>query len=382
MPDQRIPAIATHQQARRIVVTVILLASLSAVAAWLLYALRGVLLLLIFTIIFCYLIVPLVDLVQRLGTAKPRMPRSLAITIVYLLLIGLIAFALDYAVPLLSEQLSAFWDNMPSYARQLDQYVRSLETLPNRYRLPMGWRQPLMDWIDTTRADLVDWLKSIVAKTFLMARFLPWLVLIPVIGFFFLKDAKSLSEKFLMTLPEVDLRYRLAVFLKDVSETLTSYIRAQLIACVLVGVIEGLGLWALGLRYALLFGVAAGVFEVIPVVGPAVLGLLAFFVASFHSWQSALIIAGFLAAFRLVHDYFTYPRLISAGVEIHPLAVILAVLCGAELGGVMGIFLSVPIVALLIVCWRHWRDLQLGRANPILAPDGKQITESLIVEES
>lgn len=354
-----------------------------AIIVWLLYALRAVLLLLAFSVIFCYLIAPLVDLVERplrFRNSGWRMPRALAISIVYLLLIGVIVLAMDWVVPLLSEQISTFWENMPGYARQLDQYVKSLESLPNRYRLPAGWRQSLIDWIGTTKLDVVQWVRLITNSLVRLALALPWLILIPVIGFFFLKDAKNISQKFLLSLPEADMRYRLTVFLKEVSQTLAAYVRAQLIACLLVGVIEGAGLWLLGLRYPLVFGVAAGLFEFVPIVGPAVLGGTAILVASFHSWQSALIIAGFLTLYRIIHDYVIYPRLLSEGVEIHPVAVILAVLCGAELGGVTGVFLSVPIVALLIVCWRHWRDLRLDRANLILAPDGKQVVETLIVE--
>lgn len=382
MPNPGNPSAVDLDRVRRIVVTVVLFVAASVIIAWLLYALRAVLLLLTFTVIFCYLIAPLVDLLERrVRFGSWSMPRTVAISIVYLLLIGVIVLAMDWIVPLLSEQLSAFWDNMPNYARQLDLYVKSLEALPNRYRLPPGWRQSLVDWIGTTKFGVVEWLTTIINKTLRVALFLPWVILIPVIGFFFLKDAKAISEKFLVSLPEADMRYRLTVFLKDVSETLAAYIRAQLIACVLVGLIEGTGLWAFGLSYPLVFAVAAGLLEFVPVVGPAILGLTVFLVASFHSWQSALIIAGFLAGYRIIHDYVIYPRLISAGVEIHPVAVILAVLCGAELGGVTGVFLSVPVVALLIVCWRHWRDLKLDRAHTILAPNGEQIIESLIAEE-
>jgi predicted PurR-regulated permease PerM len=383
MPDHEKQIQADLERVGRIALRVVLLIVALAVIAWLLYALRAVLLLLAFSVIFCYLLAPLVDLVERPLRFKNsgwRMPRALAISIVYLLLIGLIVLAMDWVVPLLSEQISTFWDNMPGYARQLDQYVKSLESLPNRYRLPPGWRQSVMDWISTTKLDVVQWVRVIANSLVRLALALPWLILIPVIAFFFLKDAKDLSQKFLLSLPEADMRYRLAIFLKEVSQTLAAYVRAQLIACVLVGVIEGVGLWLLGLRYPLLFGVAAGLFEFVPIVGPVVLGVTAILVASFHSWQSALIIASFLAIYRVIHDYVIYPRLLSEGVEIHPVAVILAVLCGAELGGVTGVFLSVPIVALLIVCWRHWRDLRLDRANLILSPDGKQMVESLIVE--
>ncbi len=353
---------------RRIVLQIISLVIATIAIAWLLYALRAILLLLAFTAIFCYLIAPLVDFIEgslRIGRFRLRVPHSVAIIIVYLLLGGGIALALDRVGPLLSEQLSAFTENMPNYARQLDQYTRQLATLPTRYRLPASLRQSLTDGINMTIVNLVDWLRAIVLRTVRLTPYLLWLVLIPVLGFFFLKDAGAISRRFLSTLPAADLRYRVTIFLKDVSETLAAYIRAQLLACLLVGVIEGLGLWLLGLPYPLVFAVAAGAFEFVPVVGPLVIGTIAVLVASFHSWNEALKVFAFLAIFRLVHDYLIYPRLISQGIELHPVVVILAVLGGAELGGITGVFLSVPVAALLIVCWRHWRDLQSDREpNP------------------
>ncbi|MGH9801148.1 MAG: AI-2E family transporter [Blastocatellia bacterium] len=346
---------------RRIVLTVVLFVAASIVAAWLIYTLRLVVLLLAFTAIFCYLIAPLVDFVERPFKLGWKLPRALAIAIVYLLLIGGIVLSADYVIPRLSDQISTLSDNVPAYAQQLDQYAKSVEKLPSRYRLPQSWRQPLLDWLVVFQQGVVEWLKAIVGRTLRLGLFLPWLILIPVLGFFFLKDAKTLSNRFLSSLPEADMRYRLTVFLRDVSETLAAYIRAQLMACALVGVIEGTGLWLLGVSYPLIFAVAAAILEFVPVVGPLTLGAVAVLVASFHSLQSALIVAVFLVVFRIIHDYVVYPRLIGAEVEIHPLAVILAVICGAELGGVTGIFLSVPVVALLIVCWRHWRDLTADR---------------------
>jgi hypothetical protein len=177
------------------------------------------------------------------------------------------------------------------------------------------------------------------------------------------------------------LRYRVTIFIKDVSATLAGYIRAQLIAGVIVGVIQGVGLWLLGVPYALVLAVVAGVLEFVPVIGPLVLGIIAALVASFDSWHAALLVVGFLALFRLIHDYVIYPRLISQGVEIHPVVVILAVLSGAELGGVTGVFLSVPLAALLLVCWRHWRDLRLDRSSQLVRPAAEPLLESILIKE-
>lgn len=384
MADEQISTILQGQQSRRVALQVIWLVVLTLVGIWLLYALRTVLLLLAFTVIFCYVLAPLVDLLTRpirLGQRAWQLPRSLAISLVYLLLAGIVALAIDRLAPRLSDQLSAFADNLPNYVRQLDQYAKNLAALPTRYRLPMAWRQPLTDWLGSAQLNVVAWLQALTVKLVRLTLFLPWLILIPVLGFFFLKDAKTISQQMLSSLSAADLRFRVTLFLKDVSETLASYIRTQLIACVLVGVIEGLVLWLLGVPYPLVFALAAGILEFIPVVGPFTLGVAATLVSSFHSWNHALLVAGFLSIYRVVHDYVIYPRLISAGVEIHPVVVILAVLCGAELGGVTGVFLSVPVAALLIVCWRHWRDLQLDRAATLVTAEERPLIESYFAED-
>src|SRR5262249_215383 len=175
----------------------------------------------------------------------------------------------------------SFFDNMPNYAKQLDQYAKQLSALPNRYRLPPAWRQSLTDWVNSAGAGLLNWLQEVALKSVRLASYLLWLVLIPVLGFFFLKDAKAVSYRFLSSLPAADMRYRVATFLKDVSETMAGYIRAQLLACLIVGMVVGVGLWLLGLPYPLVFGVGAGLFEFVPVVGPVSLGAVAILVASF-----------------------------------------------------------------------------------------------------
>jgi predicted PurR-regulated permease PerM len=364
---------------RRIVTQALLLVAAAAAIVWLLYALRMILLLLAFTAIFCYLVAPLVDFFEfsiPVGKYVLRLPHTMAIILVYLLLGGAIALTIEKVGPLLSDQLSSFFENMPNYAKQLDQYAKQLATLPNRYRLPPIWRQSLTDGVNSAITGLLDWLQEVAFKTVRMASYLIWLVLIPVLGFFFLKDAKSVSDRFLVSLPAADMRFRVATFLKDVSETMAGYIRAQLLASLIVGVVVGVGLWLLGLPYPLVFGVGAGLFEFVPIVGPISLGGVAILVASFHSWRNALLVFAFLAVYRVIHDYVIYPRLIGRSVEIHPVVVILAVLSGAEMGGVIGVFLSVPVAALLLVCLRHWRDLRHDRSLTLVGVDNKPLVEA------
>ena len=121
----------------------------------------------------------------------------------------------------------------------------------------------------------------------------------------------------------------------------------------MIGTVCTLGFSLIRLPYALLLGVVAGLLEFIPLVGPLVVAVLATLIASFYSAKQAIAVVAFLGILRIVHDYVIYPRLIGQGIHLHPLVVILAILSGAELGGVAGIFLAIPVVAVVSVSYRH-----------------------------
>src|SRR6185295_19484419 len=139
--------------------------------------------------------------------------------------------------------------------------------------------------------------------------------------------------------------------------TLAAYIRAQLTACVFIGVVCALGFTLLGMPSPLVLGVIAGVCEFVPLVGPLLVAVIAAVLALLHAGPfSAFLVLVFLAVLRMVQDYWIYPRLIGQGIHLHPLAVIIAILSGAELAGIAGIFLAIPVVAILTVSYRHWLE--------------------------
>jgi predicted PurR-regulated permease PerM len=183
--------------------------------------------------------------------------------------------------------------------------------------------------------------------------------LIPILSFFLLNDADDFRRSALQMLPRGRWRWRGDEFFQDVNSTLAAYIRAQLTACLLIGTICTLGFIALGVPFPLVLGVIAGMLEFIPLVGPLVVAIMATLVTSFSpdtSTYSALWVLLFLGVLRIVHDYSIYPKLVGQGVHLHPLAVILAILAGHEMAGVAGIFLSIPVIAVATVSYRHWLE--------------------------
>ena len=180
-------------------------------------------------------------------------------------------------------------------------------------------------------------------------------MLIPILAFFLLKDSASFRAIALQTLLRgVGVARPRAS--SDINTTLAVYIRAQLIACLLIGTVCTIGFSLMGVRYALVLGIISGLFEFIPLLGPLVVAVIATLIASVYSMKQALGVVVFLGILRIVHDYIVYPRIIGHGLPLHPFAVIVAVLCGAALASVPGIFLAIPTVAILSVGYRHWLE--------------------------
>jgi predicted PurR-regulated permease PerM len=152
------------------------------------------------------------------------------------------------------------------------------------------------------------------------------------------------------------------VFLGELNETLAACVRAQVTACLFIGVVCTAAFLVIGVPYAVVLGTAAGVLEFIPLAGPLAIGLLAVGFAAFHSLAQAIVVLLFLVVLRVVQDYVVYPRIVCRGVQMHPLAVILAILCGAAVGGLIGVFLAIPAVAALTVTYRHYQKHRAAEA--------------------
>ncbi len=353
--DDRAGRPAPASQTRAILRLVLLLLAVAG-GLWMLYALRSVILLLLLSMLFAYLIAPLVESLCRPVTWGRRpwtIPRALAIAMVILTLFASVGIASYILLPLLGAQVSEFGRQVPSYMAYAREQVQAWQHFIDPDRLPQGIREA----IDRTFASTIDAAGVSLSHGFggllPLLGYLPWVILIPVVTFFLLKDGQSFRGNILLTLPRGRLRGRGAEVFEDINDTLAAYMRAALLACLLVGVLCTIGFVLIGVPYALLFGLVAGLLEFIPLVGPLVVAVGATLVASFHSINQAIAVLVFLGTLRLVQDYVVFPRLVRRGIHMHPLGVILAILSGAELGGIAGIFLAIPAVAVLSVMHRH-----------------------------
>ncbi len=190
---------------------------------------------------------------------------------------------------------------------------------------------------------------------------LGYLVLVPILSFFFLKDARAIRQALVDQFVNPARRALAEDLIADLHILLAQYMRAVVLLALATFVSYAIFLEIAGAPYALLLAGVAGALEVIPVLGPLTASAAILLVAGFSGYQHWLWILIFLAVYRLFQDYVLQPYLMSAGVALHPLLVIFGVLAGEQVGGVAGIFLSIPALAILRVVYLRMLKWQAAR---------------------
>lgn len=339
--------------------------------------------LLILAIFFAYLINPLVSLIRtpfKNRHLEKFMPRSLAIVIAYLTVFVGLGTAISYLAPRIADQTRQLASNVPAYTASIQTWVKGISNRFESYKVPDQIQEEINNKIASFLGELGSVATTFVGELLLtIATYLPWLVLLPVLSFFFLKDVNLFRVSLLRLFPSGHWRARAESFLDDVNTTLAAYTRAQLISCFLIGSICTLGFYLLGVNYALLLGILAGILEFIPLIGPLVVALTAITVSAFYSPWQALYVGLFLLILRIIHDYVTYPRIVREGIHLHPLAIVLSVLAGEQIAGIMGVFLSIPAVALITVLAKHIREHRgsKGLVADLLETEEEKLDEKL-----
>jgi predicted PurR-regulated permease PerM len=355
------PALIEHSWPPvRTILRVICITLLVTGVLWILLKLTTIILLIVLSIFFAYLVAPLVEVLHRpvrLFGRRIVIPRAGAIALAYLLILAGILLVIYFIVPQLVNQFPQFSEQAQSYGKTVSEKTQRFNEYLTQRRMPGA----IVDAINKAVPVIIEKIGANASEVLSTIAgwvvFIPWLVLIPILSFFLLKDVDSFRRSALQMLPRGRWRWRGDEFFQDVNSTLAAYIRAQLTASLFIGAVCAGGFAVLGLPSPLVLGLIAGMFEFVPMLGPVLIALIAALIAAFHSGlSSALIVLIFLGVLRILQDYIVYPRLIGHGIHLHPLAIILAILCGEKLAGVAGVFLAIPIVAIATVSYRHWME--------------------------
>ncbi|PYR46448.1 MAG: hypothetical protein DMF95_18420 [Acidobacteria bacterium] len=321
-----------------------------------LQAIEGVGVLFLLSAFFAYVLAPLVVELRRLirtGARKRPLSRAAALAVIYAVL-----FIPATAAWRLSGDRMAQWVHVTAPAAVDHLFSGSdlgaLERLIERAPLPAGVHPVVAQRVEGAIRYVERETRSTLDDLISAARYAAWLVVTPVVAFLLLTGAPGFQRSTLRALPHGHMQWRAEEYLRDVNSVLAGYVRAQSAAGVIVGVVCVTGFTLIGVPAAPSMGIAAGVLELVPAIGPLTALLMSATQAGDRLW--AVIV--FLGALRLVQDYVVYPRLIRHGMHMSTPAVIVTIWCGAALAGAAGVILAIPVAGFLSVSLRHWREYQ------------------------
>jgi predicted PurR-regulated permease PerM len=315
-----------------------------------LYVARRTLIAFLFAVFFAYLVDPMVSRLEKWTKG-----RSIAIAIIYFLIVVMLGTFFFFVGPKIGHEAEKLTESFPALLERVGS-GQIAEQIGAEHGLSVSTRRQLRLYLTSHRGDLLNLAQRLGLRVAAVAQESWLLIVVPILASFFLKDGRAFSQvalSFAHTKPQ---REFLQGVISDMNQMLADFIRAQLTLAALswIAYTSFLGL-LMHVPYALMLGTAGGLLEFIPVVGPLVAGLLIMSVALLTGYQHWLVVLAFLIAWRIVQDYIVSPRVMGKNMQLHPLAAIFGVLAGAEIAGVLGVYLSIPVMASLRIVWRRWR---------------------------
>lgn len=328
---------------------VIITALLFALGFGFLYLARETLIAFLFAIFFAYLISPLVSHLEKLLRGRGR-----AIAVIYALLIGLVVVFFVLIGPKVTHEGARLGQSLPSLLSKL-----TSGQIAQQLGSEHGWSERstelMRSYLASHDQELTQWAQRIGLRVADVAKEAWLLIVVPILSVFFLQDGRAFSDVLLSLVQSRPQRELLEGVLNDLNQMLAHFIRAQLILAALTLAAYSAFLGLLKVQSALVLGTIGGLLEFVPVVGPLVGAatiMVVFLLLGYKHWIILLI---FLGAWRLVQDYISSPRIMGRSMELHPLAAIFGVMAGGEIAGILGIYLSIPVMASLRIVFRRWR---------------------------
>jgi len=303
-----------------------------------------------------------------------RLPRFLAVVIVYLVILGLLAGGGYWISSNFITEVGTLKEQSQGFKATIDGTVDSVQQRFAGWGVKVDVRQQLDSAIsgtqETLTASIGQGAKLLSGAAFALIDG----VLILFVSAYFVTDAPRIARSTPRLVPH---RYRWLVrFLEAaVFENVGGFIRGQFIMAVIVGVTSGAVSWFLGLPHAIALGVVSFFFEFFPNIGPILIGILLGIVALFESFQLFLEAMAFYVVLHTVEAYVLEPRIVGSSVGLSPVASVLALVAGAEVGGIFGALVAIPVASLLqtlaVAAIEAWKD-ESGPASEVVLADHQE----------
>lgn len=316
------------------------MAFLAVVLAYAAYLARHVLLLIYISSLFAIGFSPVVRFIQL----RARLPRWLAILVLYLLFLGLLSLVITLIFPPLVEQAKGLWSAAPRMFDSAQEYLIEKGILRHRFTL--------REAVESAPGAGGGAVGAVAGAAAGIAGGLFGFVTILILTFYLLLEATSLRDMFLRLFPRTH-RTQIADAANQVTDKVSAWLNGQLALAATIGTTAAIGLSILGVPFFYVLALIAAVGELIPIVGPLLSAIPAVGVALTISYKKALLVAIFFVLQQQLENHVLVPRIMSRQVGISAVTVIVALLIGGELFGVLGAILAVPTAAILMVIYQQ-----------------------------
>ena len=306
-----------------------------------------VLAVLIFTVLFAYVIYPLVKVLSR------RMGRGVAVTVIYLSVIGILVLAGAYLAPAIAAQAATFAHEYPHIVANLQTEIANPTANPLLARFPNPVREEIAKnageigkYLGVAAAFIGSRAVGIVGGTF---SFVVETLLVFGLAFFFITDLEQIQETLIRIFPR-NARETVLSFAFECSSVIGGFVRGQVLMAIGVGIVATIILAVFGVKFAILLGMFTGIASIVPIVGVLVGVVPALLVALVTvGWlKSLIVLALFIGVFQL-QGHIVTPIVISKSVGVTPLVVFIALLVGEEAFGILGMLLAIPVAGIIRV---------------------------------
>ena len=304
--------------------------------------------------VIAYLVNPLVQSLQR-----KKIPCSLSIILVYLFIIFSFAAILIYIIPELinntKELIITIPDIVSSYQDKINNTLSSIRSS----KWSPDIKEAIFNEIDVTAVMIqnytVNLLRNATSKLINSLKIIIDFILALVIAFYFIRDSQFFKSQIISLVPK-KWKKQIIQTGRDMDVVLSNFIKGQLLTAIIVGVLEFIGLVLINVKYSMVLGIIGGVAEVIPYFGPIIGAIPAVAIALVDSPIKALWTIFLFAAVQQIENVLISPRIIEGKVGLHPFVTLIAVLAGGEFLGIIGMIISVPLVAITKVLFKRIVD--------------------------
>lgn len=294
-----------------------------------------------------YLLHPIVEKIHEAG-----LHRGIAVFIIYVLFFGGIGFAVYKGLPEMIRQLKDLAESVPAFATQYMEFSRYIQEKTAAW--PEGIQKRVYDGIASVELGLAARITNIINSMINLLSHVFTIILIPFISFYMLKDYGTIKKVIWYMTPS-KWRQGGTILLRDIDKSLGCYIRGQILVCVVIGTVSAILFWIFDMKYPLLLGAIIGITNVIPYFGPVIGAIPAMLIAATISMKMVFIVIGIILLLQFLEGNILSPLIVGKSLHMHPIVIMFALFAGGEIGGIIGMILSIPVVAVIKVSLIHTR---------------------------